>query len=75
MYHPKKRKNAKSQHNSLSRQHSIEFVTEFTQTMYKFTQALLASMYVVPSLVQTLPDATPPIGKVPPPIQQKYLNF
>ena len=40
----------KSRHNSLSRQNSVQFGTDFTPTRKKFTLALLARLYVFPSL-------------------------
>ena len=46
-------KRAKLQLNSLLRQNSVDFVTDFTQTMNKFTQALLACSYIFPPLVSS----------------------
>ena len=43
-------KNAKSHYNLLSGQNRVEFVTDITQTLKKITQALLARLYIFPSL-------------------------
>ena len=56
---------AKCQHNSLSGQNSIKFITYFTQTMKKFIQALLARSYVFPSLVPYLVISMKPLASVP----------
>ena len=46
-------KRVKLQLNSLLQQSSVDFVADFTQTMKKFTQALLERSYIFPSLVSS----------------------
>ena len=41
---------AKLRHSSLLRQNTVKFGTDFTRARKKFTQALLARLYVFPSL-------------------------
>ena len=47
-------KSALLRHSSLFQQNTVKFGTDFTRARKKFTQALLARLYVIPSLWQTL---------------------
>ena len=52
-------KSAKLEHDSLLRQNSVEFVTDSTQTMKKFTQALPAHPYLFSSLRRGFSQSAP----------------
>ena len=47
---------AKLRHSSLLRQNTVKFGTDFTRARQKFTQALLARLYVFPSLAFSRPN-------------------